>query len=166
METVKKRIGFAREMARKIIDEYFAKNPPLILPIPVFEIATNFGFEIYDLNTLGNEQRALKFEVPGENRKLIGLNSSYPLVNKRFSVGHELGHFFLGHPNEKDLDDDEIKVCDQEADEFSAELLMPSSLFKEKVLEFHNVKELAKIFLVSEQALFIKLENQKLLKYL
>lgn len=162
----KKRIGYAREMARKMLEEFFRNNSPEILPIPIFEVAKYFGFEVYELDNLGPHQRAIKFEMPGEDRKFIGINSKYPLVNQRFSIGHELGHFYLAHPREGDTDDDETKIYDQEADEFGAELLMPYKMLKAKVLERINTKELAKIFLVSEQALFIKLQNQNLIKHL
>jgi len=162
----KKRIGFCREMARKKLDKFFSKFPPFILPIPVFEIVKSFGYEIYPLNDLGKHQRAIKYEIKSENRKLIGLNSTYPLVNQRFSLGHELGHELLGHPNEDECDEDERKVCDREADEFSAELLIPFDDLKIKLKKKVSIPELARIYLVSEQALILKINNQNLLKYI
>lgn len=162
----KKRIGYSREMARKMLDEFFRNSPPIRLPVPILDVAKYYGFEIYPLDNLNTHQRALKFEVPGEDRKLIGINSQYPLVNQRFSIGHELGHFYLAHPAEGETDEDETKIYDKEADEFSAELLIPYNILKEKLISGLKPKELAILFLVSEQALFIKIQNQNLIKYL
>jgi len=161
-----KRKGYCRKFARKIVNDYFKNNPPIELPIPVEKLATYNGFEIFELDSLGANQRAIFYNSKIENRKLIGINKDYHINNKRFSIGHELGHYFLGHPPEFDCTEDEIKVYNQEADEFSGELLLPLDLLKEKIKEIKNIKELATIFQVSEQALFIKIQNQGLLKHL
>ena len=85
-EIEKKRIGYPRQKARIVLNEYFAKSPTFRLPIPIQEIAESYGFEIYELDNLSKHQRALKMEFSGENRKFIGLNSSYHRHNQRFSI--------------------------------------------------------------------------------
>ena len=160
-----KRRGYCRKLARKVINDYFKENPSIELPIPVEKIAIYNGFEMFDLESLDSNQRAIFFNSKEDNRKLIGLNKNYHIHNKRFSIGHELGHYFLGHPPEFDCNEEEIKVYNQEADEFSGELLLPLEILKEKIKEVKDVKELARIFQVSDQALFIKIQNQGLLKY-
>lgn len=160
-----KRKGYCRTLARKVIKEYFEKNPPVQIPIPVDKIAIYNGFEIFDLETLDKNQRAIFYNNKEENRKLIGINKNYHIHNKRFSIGHELGHYFLGHPPEFECTDEEIKLYNQEADEFSSELLLPLDLLKEKIKKIKDLKVLSNIFQVSEQALFIKVSNQGLLKY-
>ena len=162
----KKRKGYPREMARKILNEYFLRNSPFQLPIPVKEIATFYGYEIYQLDSLGEHQRALKRELKEENRKLIGLNRNYHPHNQRFSIGHELGHHFLGHPIEDDCEQNEIKIFNQEADEFSAELLMPLDHLKEKLKILKDPNKVAQLFDVSVEALWIKIQNQNLISFL
>ena len=157
-----KHIGYARQKARSILQEYFAKNPPERLPVPIKEIAELYGFEIYELKTMSKHQRAIKQDVPSENRKLIGVNASYHRHNQRVSIGHELGHYFLGHPPEEDCDDEQIKLFNSEADEFSAELLMPLDMLKQKLVELKDVPNVARTFDVSEQALWIKISGQRL----
>jgi Zn-dependent peptidase ImmA (M78 family) len=158
-----KHIGYARQKARSVLKEYFLKNPPERLPIPVQEIAKFYGFEIYELKTMNKHQRAIKQDVVSEGRKLIGLNAHYHHHNQRFSIGHELGHHFLGHPPEEDCDEDQIKLFNSEADEFSAELLMPLDILKEKLAELKDIPRIAKAFDVSTQALWIKMSQQKLI---
>lgn len=161
-----KHIGYARQKARTVLHEYFTKKPPVRLPIPVREIAEFHGFEVYELKTMSKHQRAIKKDLLSENRKLIGLNASYHRHNQRFSIGHELGHHFLGHPPEEDCDDDQIKVFNNEADEFSGELLMPLDMLKQKLVELKNVPKVAQAFDVSEQALWIKISSQRLMNLL
>ena len=159
----KKRIGYARSLARKVIKEYFKKNPPETLPIPIEKIAEYNGFEIFDLDSLNANQNAIVYFLNEENRKLIGINKNYHVHNKRFSIGHELGHYFIGHPPESECTEEEVKLYNQEADEFSAEILMPLNLLKSKIKELKDAKKVASLFLVSEQALWIKIKNQNLI---
>lgn len=162
---LKKRKGYCRNLARKVVSDYFKKNPPVELPIPVEKIAIFNGFEIFDLDSLDPNQRAIFFNSKEDNRKLIGLNKNYHVHNKRFSIGHEIGHYFLGHPPEIECTDEEVKLYNQEADEFSGELLIPLEILKVKIKELKDIKEISRLFKVSEQALFIKINNQGLLKY-
>ena len=163
--TLNKRTGYCRKLARNILTNYFKYYPPLEPPIPIEKIAEFNGFEIYELDSLNQNHRGVFFNLKEEKRKLIGINKNFHEHNKRFSIGHELGHYFLDHPPESDCSDEEIKTYNQEADEFSGELLLPLELLKTKIKTIKDVKELAKLFQVSEQALFIKIQNQGLLKY-
>ncbi len=160
----KKRIGFCRNMARKKLNKYFLEFPPFKLPIPIVDIARYFRFEIFELNNLGKHQRAIKYVQEG--RKLIGINSTFSLVNRRFSIGHELGHDFLGHPSEDECSKDEVKFYDREADEFSAEMLIPFEDLKIRIQKNSSISDLISLYNVSEQALFLKIQNQNLLKFL
>lgn len=161
-----KHVSYARQKARSVLQEYFTKDPPIRLPIPVREIAAVHGFEIYELKSMNKHHRALKQDIPSEGRKLIGLNANYHRHNQRFSIGHELGHHFLGHSPEEDCDEEQIKLFNSEADEFSAELLMPLDMLKEKLVEMKDIPSIAKAFDVSEQALWIKICEQRLLSLL
>jgi len=163
-EIDKKRIGFARKKARVILDKFFQDNQPIIIPIPVEKIAEYYGFEIYELSNLDKNHRGMIVNLKEENRKLIGINKNYHPNAKRFSIGHELGHYFLDHPVEDDSTEEEIIIYNKEAEEFSAELLMPLDLIKAEV-EKHkgNLDTFAKALEVSKEALYYKLQSQKLL---
>ena len=160
----KKRIKYSRDVARKIIKDYFKANPPFRLPIPIYEIAEFLEFEVYELENLSKHQRAITSSFEG--RKFIGLNSSYHIHNKRFSLGHEIAHHLLNHPPESDCDEEEIKMYNQEADEFSAELLIPYEELKKQLQATKDTNVIAKNFQVSKEALWIKITSQRLLKVL
>ncbi len=161
-----KRIGYPRKVARKLLSEFFRDFPPERLPIPIMDLAVANGFELFELDSLDNNQRAIKYSLPDERRILIGINSKYHIHNQRFSVGHELGHHYLGHLPEEESDDEEIKIFNREADEFSAELLMPLDKLKKKLQELKDPRIIARLFQVTEEALWIKIRGQNLLKYL
>lgn len=51
---------------------------------------------------------------------------------QQFSLAHELGHFILHRDyNPQELEKDEYKIMEKEANDFAAAFLLPSSLFKE-----------------------------------
>ncbi len=116
----------------------------------------------------------------------IGVNSGHSETRKRFTIAHELGHFFLHSSNplfvdkifavklrdhiaSEAIDKDEI-----EANAFAAELLMPSKLIRQdfvqiyqsRVLDYEDgdeldkaIKLLADKYNVSKQAMNIRLIN-------
>jgi Zn-dependent peptidase ImmA (M78 family) len=159
----RKRVGYARKAARQTVEDYFRAHLPHCYPVPVEMIAESLGFEIYSLDSLEQGHRAMKVEIPSEGRKLIGVGSNYHLHNRRFSVAHEIGHHVMGHAPEDDCTDEEIALYNREADEFAGELLIPLSELKICLEKKMSVKSIAAHFLVSEEALWIKMSHQNLL---
>lgn len=110
-----------------------------------------------------------------ENGVSIVINENHPETRQRFTLAHELGHYFL-HMN-KSLSESvfvdkaslyrrdsssssgEIKQ-EIEANRFAAELLMPEGEVFKAIgtrFDFDNIKSLADKFGVSEQAMSIRL---------
>jgi hypothetical protein len=99
----------------------------------------------------------------------ITVNSNSSEERKRFSIGHELGHWMFdrGKPffncSNLDLSKWDLKSIDPEvrANQYSSNLIMPKSMFvpvsKKKPLTFSTVKELASLFNTSLTATSIKL---------
>lgn len=88
---------------------------------------------------------------------------------RRFSVAHEIGHIILGHTNPDEYGDVKKSKANEEAEanEFAAELLMPLEFLKKDLATgISGPKELSKRYRVSEQAMWIRLENTNLLKLL
>lgn len=99
-------------------------------PIPVEEIASKVQIKI---------SRAPSKDFSGllirkDGRALIGVNSEEASVRQRFTIAHELGHFFL-HPqkdafvdyrNHKDSKRDLVTTLkERQANSFAAALLIP-----------------------------------------
>jgi Zn-dependent peptidase ImmA (M78 family) len=154
MEASKKRIGFCRDMARKVLRETNSLRPP----VPVNEIAKYYGFKVVLL-----DQPADKFSgILHKEKKAIGINKHNHLVRQRFSLAHELGHYFLDHPAADEilpheLETDEKKIYESEADEFAAELLVPRELLKQALQHNQDVDFLREHFQVSRHVIVIQL---------
>lgn len=104
---------------------------------------------------------------------VIYVNQQESLVRRRFSVAHEIAHYYLGHLN----DEDSFDICfrdyksskgsdfrEIDANRFASTLLMP----KEIVITLFNlgleVDDMAKRFKVSREAMSYRLKGLKLIR--
>lgn len=162
-----------------ILERNVMKQPPILL--------------IHDIM----KERDIKFEERNEsdaefcgvymimkNTKIIFVNSNLYEPRKNFTIAHELGHHFLGHP----LDNNAI-VCnksafdsknkerperEKEADYFASCFLMPKNLIQESIKEFeknHSEQEnskklqeyLCERFKVSKETMRYRLDELKMI---
>lgn len=93
----------------------------------------------------------------------IVVNSLHHWRRQRFTLAHELGHFFLHRWQCQDFTDtvffrnDEISPMEAEANQFAAELLMPEEEFKRYLDEVSSkVEDLAEYFGVSALAVRVR----------
>jgi Zn-dependent peptidase ImmA (M78 family) len=159
------------------------KNDCLELPIDVFCIARKEG-----INTVEHEfgEDIYGILVLKDSKYTIGYSKNNVPVRQRFTIAHELGHYFLGH-NKDGLKIDTLSknyssvatvflrsnesssgeiLQEREANAFAAALLMPQSLlikkFEESRFNF-DINKLAEDFNVSTQAMAYRLSNLGLL---
>ena len=165
------RISFARNAARKLI----ASSEVFTAPISILKIAEKCNLEVFEYTKFPDSISALI----ESNKKIILINPKHSETRQRFSIAHEIGHYILGHfedeidyeiDNEEEAITDHLKIVHSaekeiEANEFAAELLMPLRLVKSSYANEHEPKKLAKIFNVSEAAMWIRLSNLRLIKY-
>lgn len=144
------------------------------IPIQVEEIASRFNIKI---------SRAPSKDFSGmlirkDGHALIGVNDEEAPFRQRFTIAHELGHFFL-HPR-KDTFVDQVSYRDnkkdilrtpteRQANMFAAALLMPNSLLEK---DFRSISKngftedelqlLADKYQVSEDAMRFRLMNLNL----
>jgi Zn-dependent peptidase ImmA (M78 family) len=159
------RIGFPREMARKVLKKYAVIQPGT----PLEEIAKGEGLEIL-YRRWPNSVGALLLR----KKRIIGVNSNHHPHRQRFSIAHELGHYFLNHrldDYEKNITldtppagDDFSRIQNREADEFASELLVPLVIIKVSYKKIKDGRALADIFNVSREVMFIALEKHKLIR--
>jgi Zn-dependent peptidase ImmA (M78 family) len=176
------RVDSFERRALKLLKKHQITRPP----IPVKEIAEGEGIAVRFQPFHGETDVSAVLKRDGDSA-VIGVNSAHSAKRQRFSIAHELGHFFL-HPGEslfvdfgerlnrsatvkfrnavssQATDSDEI-----EANRFAATLLMPSTLIRrcmEEMLEATPdisadaaVEKLAQDFFVSRQAMEFRLLN-------
>lgn len=145
-------------------------------PVNIEAICTQEGIRIFPFDMHELEAIAKK-PISGAIQKhpkwgyTILVNEADIAVRQRFTIAHELGHYFL-HMN-KNVNENKIitsfrmdsSPIERQADTFAVNLLMPENLVREE--HEHMVipvsDSLAKIFNVSKQTMRIRLEELELM---
>lgn len=133
----------------------FGKGAVLLEPAPV---------------TWGSSEGALVRNPDNPNEWGIFYNAKARPERQRFTLAHELGHFVLHRDSHASFNCDKesiytgadtLKLIEREADEFASNLLMPGDLLRQRItgkrIDFHLLRELAKEFGVSLEAMCIRL---------
>jgi Zn-dependent peptidase ImmA (M78 family) len=167
--------AFAEECARKY-------NPSSVAPFPYENVLSAFrDLEIHFVDLEDDEASGVTLFDGGKISILI--NSTKPETRQHFTLGHELGHYFLHEalvrkwemvvdrdpyldgPNMLYRADDLIKTeYEIEANIFAATLLMPEQLVRKAWEATESVEECAEIFKVSVIAMSIRLTKLGLVK--
>ena len=167
---------------RKKITEIL-KNQNQEYPINIIKIAAENGIKVFT-STMNEDVSGMILISPepikkyGTN-KLILVNYSDCEARQRFSIAHELAHYFLHYKGTSYFANRSIhgysSITEAEANTFAAELLMPCALIKkefDKFILIHSGKPITRDmiinniknkFLVSYEAAEIRLEKLRLL---
>jgi Zn-dependent peptidase ImmA (M78 family) len=167
-------IQSARKQAELLIASLGIKQAP----VKVEDVAKHLGLRILSMKNLDEDVSGLLITKP-DMACIVIREGDHP-SRQRFSIAHEIGHFFLRHqfePGEHVHVDRGHRISrrdkkssagtdlkEVEANQFAACLLMPSSLVLESIKELQteelydeHITKLAKQFKVSEQAMTIRL---------
>jgi Zn-dependent peptidase ImmA (M78 family) len=136
------------------------RNGGIVYEVPIISIVEYLGFRIEYLQSMDDRHSAIIYP----EGMLIGINGRHHPHRQRFSLGHELGHHMLRHPPELQLSPEETRVCNNEANEFAGELLVPLQLLRKALTKTKDLSELSKLFNVSHEVVTIRMMNQNLLK--
>lgn len=139
-------------------------------PVLVEEIALKSNVQIKQ--AVSKDFSGLLFRKDGIAYMAISSNESP--VRQRFTIAHELGHFFL-HPQKDtfiEYRDNKYKkkvvrsTEEKEANFFAASLLMPKKFIEvdiknipDKIVSENDIKNLAQKYKVSEEAMTYRLIN-------
>lgn len=126
-------------------------------PVPVASIASWLGVQVV-------EEVGVSFS--GElrvsaDRALVAVNADEPQARRRFTIAHELGHLFL-HPGEQHHRDEKFanfNAAELKANQFAAALLMPEWMVWRAIGRHRGIKDLARLFEVSEVAMKYRLKT-------
>jgi Zn-dependent peptidase ImmA (M78 family)/DNA-binding XRE family transcriptional regulator len=138
-------------------------------PIDVEGIARACGLRVlgYDF---GDEAPVSGFLIELESGPVIGFNKGqFSHGRQRFTIAHELAHYLLRHHDNFHIDvasavaHGEAPNYDwrdeRAANEFAAELLMPAPLVLGAAQRVKSVRDLARLFEVSQEAMGFRLIN-------
>jgi len=160
--TPKPRSRIIRALARRL-----ATDLSLEIPVDVVQVCSSHKLEIEYRSLSEATDSMLLLDL-----RVIVVHSGSPATRKRFSIAHELGHYFL-HSSEAVLDSADLtpgellKIKEREADIFAAELLMPKDLMRKTVQsQKWTIEALARHAAVSPEALWYQLKDLRLQRYI
>lgn len=163
---------------RALAEEYATLyNPEHVSPFPYENVvAKHSDLKVYFTHLDDDLVSGVILFKDGEFNILI--NSNKPATRQHFSLGHELGHYFL-HKDQLQAEqgivdgddtldgprilyrsDDEAEKktrIETEANNFAASLLMPADLVRRAWRATHSIQECARIFQVSVVAMSVRL---------
>lgn len=156
---------------RDTVETILADSGVTSAPVPVEKIAADLGAEIR-FSLFDGDVSGMFFRKDGTS--IIGVNAKHPPNRQRFTIAHEIAHLVL-HPQGDLFVDSGFKVYlrgdggdgtpeqEREANQFAAELLMPTHFIKQDVAcnfdieSDEQINELSKKYKVSNQAMAIRL---------
>lgn len=137
-------------------------------PIDPFELAKTLGIEVYVTPLASGLSGFIAKPSPEEPAKIY-VNSTHSHVRQRFTVAHEIGHFFheglLRNGSYDSLRREEghanlgTDPKERWANSFAASLLMPGGPVSTLYASGRTTSELASTFNVSEAAMSFRLAN-------
>ena len=167
---------------RQLVTDLLQNNNIHSGQVDVFQIAKSLGIDVISEDA-SDDVAGFLVKDYDQKTAVIGVNKNHSRRRRRFTIAHELGHFFLHDYEGVHFDgrhsgslmflrDERAKkgtdVEEREANFFAAELLMPSSFLQTDLAEIReiflndedpNLKVLAKKYDVSSQALTFRLAN-------
>lgn len=156
------------KIAESLVEKYFISEPPINVKL----LAEKEGFSVLEENLNAEVSGFLIIE---SNKKVIGIDKSENNKRRnRFTIAHEMGHYYLHHLDSGTHIDERIVYNrgkysnrrETEANVFAAALLMPTPIIKQtikknfkRLIDENDIIKLAKQFEVSEIAMTFRLKN-------
>lgn len=158
--------AYAEKQAQALLDKFGVRS----VPVNPIQIA-------YDLKYAVN---AAVFSDPNQSGRIlvrsgnvrIDVNARDAVTRRRFTIAHEIGHAVLhldgvesGEISDSAAQFNRVATLnpreprEAEADRFAAVLLMPEALVREQFENVQDIDTLAKMFVVSNEAMKIRLQQ-------
>ena len=165
------------EIAEKV-DKILNETYLLSTPVEVVNIANFYGFTVYEMNMDSDVSGLIMVDdkdIEGfDTIKLIVINKKHPATRQRFTIAHELGHYFLENRPKKCFshrdDAGRYDKKERDANRFASALLMPEDSVKREFAEISSsyttsavISIIASKFNVSSSAAEIRLKNLRLI---
>jgi Zn-dependent peptidase ImmA (M78 family) len=148
---------------------HFSGGESVKLPVDPVAIARFLGINVYKADLSANLSGMIAKMGPDRGTDII-INDQHAPVRQRFTVAHELGHYFAIHNDPNRVDRpfihrrDQLSACgtdDEEvfANRFAAQLLMPDDEVRRAAQLGADAARLAPRFHVSLDAMTNRLKN-------
>jgi Zn-dependent peptidase ImmA (M78 family)/transcriptional regulator with XRE-family HTH domain len=156
-----------RDTAEALLEAASVTSPP----IPIGDLVAGCGVLILPWSF----ENVDGLVVDLDDGVAIGINSAQSSNRRRFTLGHELGHYLLGHTERFHVDfggdlsstaigehPDYDWRAERDANDFAANLLMPAPMLRHEYSTTQDVASLATRFRVSPSAMGYRLASLRL----
>ena len=156
-----------------LTSEILMNNDMYKIPVDVIKIANSNDIKVYEGDLNKKISGAIRYNKD-ENKFEILINKNDIKVRQRFTIAHELGHYFLHQDflkseeihvdimyrsiNNNESEIEKLREKEKEVDYFAGALLMNRTLLEKIHKENNSIKELAEIFNVSVSAMTVRLD--------
>ena len=157
------------DKVRELLEKFRIRKPP----VPVEKIVKKLGLSLVNLPAGDEISGAI---IRRDDRVVIAVNPLHHVHRQRFTIAHELGHYFLHEGLEEHVDQSfriawrnadsskAVNWLEIQANRFAAELLMPTDLLTRDLdslrrIEKRTVALLAAAYKVSPEAMKFRLTN-------
>ncbi len=158
-------------VARNLIIDNKCLAPPIdVVGLCEKENISIRYIDFSEVEALAGKKISGAIQKAPDGKCIILVNEKDIETRARFTIAHELGHYYLHMDDSADgkvitsfrMDQSPIET---QANQFAAELLMPESLIKEEYAKMiiPVSDSLAKIFNVSKQAMRVRLDSLELM---
>lgn len=178
-------MSYSTKEIRRKTQDILKKNDLFDYPINLKSLVKKSDISLE--NKSFNDDDVSGFLAINKGKATIAVNKNHHINRRRFTIAHELGHFYLHAKSPKELFLDEkyhrnsiskagVDIIEIEANRFAAELLMPLNFLKDAIKEvkerdiFFSIEDddlmgnymidrLSEKFKVSSQAMQIRLSD-------
>lgn len=133
------------------------------IPVDVIAIAKANDIKVFEASLDKKISGAIRYNYSTNSFEIL-VNKNDVKVRQRFTIAHEIGHFFL---HQEKLKSDELHIDimyrmtneqEKEVDYFAGALLMNKTLLEKVYNEGSSITELAELFDVSVSAMTVRLD--------
>ena len=156
-----------KEELEELTSNILLNNDMYTIPVDVIRIANMMEIKVFEAELDKNISGAIRYNKESEKFEIL-VNATDAKVRQRFTIAHELGHYFL-HRDILKSEDIHIDILyrtektleeierEKEVDYFAGALLMNRTLL-EKLRNSYSITELAELFEVSTSAMTVRLD--------
>ena len=151
------------EKIEELTSNILLDNDMYKVPVNVLKIAKNYDIEVFEGDLTQDVSGAIRYIKETKKFEIL-LNKNNAKQRQRFTLAHELGHYFL---DREILENDEIHIDtlyrtpdsdEKEVEYFAGALLMNKTLLEKIHKENKKIAELAELFDVSISAMTVRLD--------
>lgn len=157
--------------AESILEAYQRATGDESLPVDVVAVANHNNVKVISATFSDRYSEVSGLIRKDKNGTKIYVNAKDAALRQRFTIAHELGHF-VEHMNNGEFEFVDLRADvrspeEAKANRFASELLMPEKSVRKEhdKLMFPTAEKLSQVFMVSKQAMAIRLRTLKLETY-